>query len=445
MSAIVNPRDILMQAAPSRLLPVSLPANVIIPELVPDLLAPPSPTGLSVTAAISNLIITHNNPTFTIGHGYLRTNIYGAIWTGGALPVFANAVRITSFAGTVSSHPTDPATAWRVWATWVSKDGIESSPAGGTNGLSATTGQNVEKLVAALTGPGNPFVVLTSPTVIGGVTYAAGTYSAQSFIIDAQITNAKIANLAVDDAKIASMAVSKLEAGSLKVGSFISSSNYAAGSQGFRLNADGTAELANAVVRGTVYATAGELRGLDIKNSAGTVILSSGLSLQNQIAPYASGATVGATFGTNVFGQINGANISTYIADLAVNTLQLAGNAVTVSSAAAGTSGSVTCYLNIPPNETMRISAMAYQSPTTAGYANAINLWINGSLMVSHTLNAYPRFDASGNLTSQPGTPLATVLGQLDVAGGAGGLNCAITFTGPSGNIQRLLALGFLR
>ncbi len=44
----------------------------------------------------------------------------------------------------------------------------------------------------------------------------------------------------------------------------------------------------------------------------------------------AAGATVGATFGTNISGQITPSNASTYISNLAVDTLQIAGNAVTV-------------------------------------------------------------------------------------------------------------------
>ncbi len=78
------------------------------------------------------------------------------------------------------------------------------------------------------------------------------------------------------------------------------------------------------------------------------------------------GATVGATFGVNIGGQITGGNASTYIAaaaigtaliqdaaistakigDLAVNTLKVAGNAITQTSGASGTSSAsvgITC------------------------------------------------------------------------------------------------------
>ena len=42
------------------------------------------------------------------------------------------------------------------------------TPAGGTNGLEAVTGQDVRKLVEAMTGPGNPFTILPFDTVIDG-------------------------------------------------------------------------------------------------------------------------------------------------------------------------------------------------------------------------------------------------------------------------------------
>ncbi len=203
-----------------------------------------------------------------------------------------------------------------------------------------------------------PFTVLTTPTTIGGVNFSAGVYATQAFILDAQITNAKIVDLAVDNAKIANLNVSKLLAGSLAVGQYVRSTTYTGGSAGFTINADGTAEFNSVTVRGTVYATAGEFRGVDVKNAAGTVILSAGSSIQSQIAPYSSGATVnqsdattnaaissagttatwigvtgsnrpadnatvGATIGVNLGGQITSGNASTYIASAAIGDAQI--------------------------------------------------------------------------------------------------------------------------
>ncbi len=73
-----------------------------------------------------------------------------------------------------------------------------------------------------------PFVVLTTPTVLNGVTIQPGAYLNAAMIQDAIITtakirdlgvtNAKIANLAVDNAKIANASITSAKIGSLQVG-----------------------------------------------------------------------------------------------------------------------------------------------------------------------------------------------------------------------------------
>jgi hypothetical protein len=175
----------------------------------PDLTPPPTPTGFAVSAAISHVFIEHDAPAYLQGHGHLRTRVYGkTVAEGDPLPVFEDAVEITQFTGTIHAHPSNPATTWRLWIKWESVDGVLSvSPAGGTNGLQVVTGQDVSSMVAAMTGAGKPFTVLTDPTEIGGVTFPAGIYSTLAFIKDLQVTSAKIADLAVDNAKIADLAV----------------------------------------------------------------------------------------------------------------------------------------------------------------------------------------------------------------------------------------------
>jgi hypothetical protein len=121
---------------------------------VPDLTAPPTPTGFAADAAITNLIVECDAPTYPQGNGHRQSRLYGAKRAGTApQPVFANAVEITQFAGQVTSYATDPATEWHLWLKWESNDGVLSvNPAGGTNGLVVTTGQDVAKLLEALTG-----------------------------------------------------------------------------------------------------------------------------------------------------------------------------------------------------------------------------------------------------------------------------------------------------
>jgi len=119
----------------------------------PDLTPPPVPTNFAASAAISNIIVTCDPQTYTQGHGHLKSRLYGAIYSGtGPLPTFGGSVVIDEFTGNIEAVPENPATEWHLWLTWVTNDGVEGSPAGGTNGVSVTTGQDVSKLLAALNG-----------------------------------------------------------------------------------------------------------------------------------------------------------------------------------------------------------------------------------------------------------------------------------------------------
>ena len=191
----------------------------------PDLTPPPSPEGFTATAGVAGIILEHAQPIFTQGRGYYRTHIYGATRAAGdPAPVFADATEITSFVGIIGSYATDPATVWHLWAKWESADGILStSPAGGTNGVVATTGEDVSTLLDALTseldGSGNPvnpntlLIQRATTTTINGVTVPAGVYMKDAYVQNGTITNAKIANAAIDNAKVLDINASKITAG----------------------------------------------------------------------------------------------------------------------------------------------------------------------------------------------------------------------------------------
>lgn len=128
-------------------------SSVAAAKTAVDLTPPPSPSGFFVSAGISNLMIQTGAPTFTQGHGYARTKLYGYAWTGGVLPTFSNALLLTEFIGEVASYATNPSTTWHLWVTWVTVDGVESViPTGGTNGKVVRTGEDVALLLSALTG-----------------------------------------------------------------------------------------------------------------------------------------------------------------------------------------------------------------------------------------------------------------------------------------------------
>ena len=287
MSVIVNPRDIMLQGTPptGRVVPVELPPNVIIPGVTPDLTTPPVPDGFNAVPSFANVLISHNPPAFTVGHGYKLTKLYGAISEADAinLPTFANAKVLDSFIGTVGAYATTPGLRWHFWITWVSNDDKESLPAGGPNGKRAQTGIDVEKVVALMTGIGSPFKEVKVGYFQADGTYIPpGTYTSDAYIHNGFIKNAMIGLLAVDDGNIVKLNVGKLVTGSLQVGTEIKSSNYVANSQGFLFrSSDGFIEANNALFRGTIYATAGEMRGITIKDAAGTVILSSRGKIQD--------------------------------------------------------------------------------------------------------------------------------------------------------------------
>lgn len=122
-------------------------------DYVPDLTPPPTPTGFLVSAGISYVFVEHDQPSYTNGHGHLRTRLYGATHeSGNPLPTFDDAVELSQFSGRVYAYPTNPATTWHLWIKWESVDGGLSLPAGGTNGQSVTTGQNVSDLLEVLNG-----------------------------------------------------------------------------------------------------------------------------------------------------------------------------------------------------------------------------------------------------------------------------------------------------
>ena len=106
-----------------------------------------------------------------------------------------------------------------------------------------------------------PFVVQTTPTTYDGVSVPAGVYMDAAYIKNGTISGAKIGTAEIDSAKISSLAADKITSGAIAVGAEIKSSNYVTGTSGWRIHGNGDAELSNATVRGTVYATNGQFWG----------------------------------------------------------------------------------------------------------------------------------------------------------------------------------------
>jgi hypothetical protein len=158
-----------------------------------------------------------------------------------------------------------------------------------------------------------PFAVQAVPTEINGQPVPAGVYIDAAYVLNATIQNAQIANEAVDDSKIASLDVGKLTAGELNVGSFIQSTNYSPGAQGWKIHGNGFAEFGAADIRGQLTAAQIDSRGLTIRTAAGAVILNAGTS----------------EFSGNVTGTVDGTSASTLVTT--------ANDAATAAGAAQGT------------------------------------------------------------------------------------------------------------
>lgn len=219
--------------------------------------APGSPSGLTATAAMRSILLEWDNPTYA-GHAFTE------VW-GHSADVIGDAVLLGLAPGVLYTDSVGPGVHRYYWIRFINELGA-AGPFNAVGGTDATTLPELTTLLDVLaeeygTGSAAPFFQLDAPTVIGGVSIPAGTYMKAAFIHDAAIDNAKIADLAVDNAKIADLAADKITAGSMQVGSYVQSTNYTPGSVGWRIDADGTAELANAIVRGTVYATDGQFNG----------------------------------------------------------------------------------------------------------------------------------------------------------------------------------------
>tara|TARA_X000000950_G_scaffold1680_1_gene1855 strand:+ start:34939 stop:38778 length:3840 start_codon:yes stop_codon:yes gene_type:complete len=142
-----------------------------------------------------------------------------------------------------------------------------------------------------------PFIVQTAQTTINGVTVPRGVYMDTAFIRNGSIENAKIGDAAIDDAKIANLNASKITAGKINTS---------------RLNIDG-ATLTSAINN----------QGVSVLqvNELNANVLTTGLLNSNRIN------LDGQTIDTDGQGRI-------IIKDLGVDTLQIAGNAVTIPSSA---------------------------------------------------------------------------------------------------------------
>lgn len=191
-----------------------------------------------------------------------------------------------------------------------------------------------------------PFAVQAVPTEINGQPVPAGVYIDAAYVLNATIQNAQIADLAVDDPKIASLDVGKLTAGELNVGSFIQSTGYIEGEEGWKIHGNGFAEFGAADIRGQLTAAQINGEGLTIRSAlTGAIILNAGSS-------EFVGNVTGTVAGTAASTVVSTANTALSTADTANSTANsaLSGLSTKLNSDArnvlAGSGGLATGTLN---------------------------------------------------------------------------------------------------
>lgn len=387
-------------------------AGVIVPVTSEStgtfLPTPPAPTGVTATAGVRTVIIEWDTPTYN-GHAHAE------VWTSSANTI-GSAILLGMAPGGIFVDALGPGVTRYYWVRFVNANG-DVGAYNGVSGAAATTPPDLEytmDVLAAAYGDTSeaPFFQLSSATTIGGVSIPAGTYIKAAYIYDGVITNAKISNLAVDNAKIADLAVdnakitdaaitsakiadlavgnAKITNASItaakiadatitsakianaaigsakiadaaitnaKIANVIQSSDYVAGSAGWKIDKAGSMEMSNATFRGAL-----------------------------------SGAT-GTFSGTLTASAIN-----------AVNTINIAGNAVTLPAVATGVSGGsgVSVSISAVAGQPIYFHAHADANLSTivAPYQRISYVYVNGSL-VKTTISGVTYIFYAGSFTPQ--------------------------------------------
>lgn len=134
--------------------------------------------------------------------------------------------------------------------------------------------------ISSPSGPGitpvTPFIVTTTSQTIDGTTVPAGVYIDGAYIKGGTIKGSAIEAGTITGTKLIDVSANKITGAALAATSYIESAAYIAGTQGWKIHANGTAEFAAASIRGQLTASQIDSRGLTIKDANGTVLFGSG-------------------------------------------------------------------------------------------------------------------------------------------------------------------------
>lgn len=151
--------------------------------------------------------------------------------------------------------------------------------------------------------------------------------------------------------------------GFAKIADDIQSTNYSAGTAGWKIAKDGSAEFGASSIRGQLTASQIDSRGLSIKDTNGNTILEAGAS------PSISNSYVSGLGSFATLSQITSSNISTYIASAAIDSAYIANAAITSALIGDAEIG------------TLKIANQAVTVPAGTELASQFSLvWLGGSV-----------------------------------------------------------------
>ena len=287
---------------------------------------PATPEGVTATGALASVLLTWNKPVYP-GHAYAE------IWAADGLNAsIANAELVGMSPGTFFAHNIGAGGQRTYWIRFINYDGLAGAYHA-TEGTNGETSQDPEYLMQVLTeaygtNSESPFFQLDQATTINGVSIPAGTYMKAAFIVDGSITRAKIGDAAIDNAKIANVDASKITTGYLD---------------------------ADRIEAGSITASMIDSRGLSIKDSNGNIVLAAGSPLDfanvggatkpANNADVTADNTAAAIANQGAFAtldKITGTNVSTYIANAAIDLAQIDTATITNLSAIVADMGTIT-------------------------------------------------------------------------------------------------------
>jgi hypothetical protein len=312
-----------------------------------DVTPPPTPTGVTVSSAVTSVFIQHDNPVYSQGRGHKKTHVY-AMKTTASTPaasiIFANATKVAEFTGTYYTMSSNPGVTWHIWLKWETNDGYFSAvPSGGTSGDATSTGQDVTSLLGVLNNQ------LTTSQL-------SSTLNSRIDLIDAQGTGlvTKIGDLQTVYGSTASAAKSAADADAAKVAAIVA--------QGKAETAQGKAETAFSSASGSAKTAsdsataaynswqAAAVSETNAGNSAGAASKDA-LSASTKAGEALSSAGKAATSETNAAGSAKSA-ASSYDAVKAIAN-DYNGTVQTLARATAGPDGATAQY-------TVKVQANGY-------------------------------------------------------------------------------------